>query len=101
MVERSAKNVCIEENTESRMDPESGQLESSLAGTGQLESQSAGSVLKHPDSGVSRTGRSNKPSTADGCLPVGVSSNLWKTFFSLEEHVIRTQTDSHLIENCL
>ena len=41
-------HVCTEENTNGRMDSESGELEPSLAGTGQLESPSAGTGFEAP-----------------------------------------------------
>ena len=65
-------HVCMERNTEGRMDPEWRQLESSSAATGQLEPPSAGTSFEAPvqkcisNWEVERT-------TVDGCLLVGVS----------------------------
>ena len=41
-------HVFVEENTEGRMDPEPEELEPSSAGTGQLESSSAGMGFEAP-----------------------------------------------------
>ena len=82
-VERSAKNVCIEGHTEGRMNPKRGQLESSSAGTG-FETPRQQCL---PNWEVGRT-------TVDGCLLVGVSSNLGGNTFSLTELAIGTWTDS-------
>ena len=68
-------HVYMEGNTQGRMDPKRGQLESSSAGTGRLESPSARTCFETtrqqclPNWEMSRT-------TVDGCLLVDVSSNL-------------------------
>ena len=65
------------------MDPEPGEFESSPAGTGsETSGQQCLSNLE-----MERT-------IVNGCLLVGVSSNLGGNIFSLEELVIGTQTDS-------
>ena len=63
-------HVCMEGNTQKRMDPGPGQLESSSAGTG-IETPGQQFL---PNWEMGRT-------TVDGCLLVGVSSNLRETFF--------------------
>ena len=93
-VERSAENVCMEENTEGRMDPESGQLELSSTGTGQLESPSTGTGFEAPRQQCIANWDIERTSTVDGCLLVGVSLNLGKNIFSLTKLVTGTQTDS-------
>ena len=96
-------HVCIEENTEGGMDPESGELEQSSAGTSQLESSSTGTdQLKSPsaDTGSETPGQQCLPNwemrrtTVDGCLLAGVGSNLGGDTFSLTELAIGMQTDS-------
>ena len=96
-------HVCIEEHTEGGMDPESGELEQSSAGTSQIESSSAGTdQLESPSAGKGfetpgqqclldwEMGRT----TVDGYLLAGVSINLGGNTFSLTELVIEMQTDS-------
>ena len=91
-------HVYMEGNTQGRMDTERGQLEPSLAGTGQFELSSAGTgqleslsadtcfeTLAHqclPNWEMRRT-------TVDGCLLIGVSSNLGGSMFYLEELVCK------------
>ena len=82
-VERSAEKVCMEESTESKMEPELGELELSSAGTG-LEATGQQCLSNWE---MERT-------TVDGCLLVDGSSDLGETTFSLEELVIWTQTES-------
>ena len=94
-------HVCIvEENTEGEIDPEpdklekpsagTSQLESLSAGTSQLESSSAGTdQLESPSAGISfeTPGQQCLPiwemgrTTVDGCLLVGISSNLRGNIF--------------------
>ena len=61
------------------MDPESGQLESSSAGTGQLKSPSAGMGFEAPGQKCLSNWKMKQTSTVDGCSLVGVSSNCLKT----------------------
>ena len=61
--------VCIEKNDKARMDPELDQLESLSAGTG-FETPG---LQCHPNWGTGRI-------TAEGCLLVGVGSNLGGNF---------------------
>ena len=96
-------HVCTEENTEGRMDPESGELEQSSAGTSQLESSSAGTdqlESRSAGKGFETPGQQCLlnweigRTTVDGCLLAGVSINLGGNTFSLTELVIEMQTDS-------
>ena len=86
-------HVCMEVNTEGRMHPEPGELEPSLTGTGQLESPSAGTGFEAPGQQCLSNWEMEQTSTVDGCLLVGVSSNLGKTIFPLEELVIDSPKD--------
>ena len=70
------------------MDPEPGELEPSSAGMGQLDSPSAG--FEAPVQQSLSNLEMEQTSTVDGCLLVGVKSNLGKHIFSLEEPVIGT-----------
>ena len=76
-------HAYTEGNNEGRMDPEQGRLESPSAGTG-FETPEQPCL---PNWGMGRT-------NVDGCLLVGVSSNLGGNTFLLTELVIRTQNDS-------
>ena len=68
------------------MDPEPGELEPSSAGTS----------FEAPGQQCLSNWEKEQTSTVDGCLFVGVSSNLGEKHFSLEEFVIGTQTDSQI-----
>ena len=68
-MERSAEKNCIEESTEGKIEPELEELESSSADTG----------LKHPDSSVSRPGIWNEPLSTTVWLSAGVQ--IWGIFF--------------------
>ena len=81
-------HVCMEGNPEGRMDPESGELEPSSAGTSQLKSLSAGMGFEAPGQQCLSNWEMEQTSIADGCLLVGVSSNLGENIFSVEELVI-------------
>ena len=76
------------------MYPEPGELESSSAGTGQLESPSTDTGFEAPGQQCLSNWETEQTSTIDGCSLVGVISNLGKNIFSLEELAIGTQTDS-------
>ena len=87
-VKRSAENLCIEGHNEGGMDPEPGELEPSSAGTGQLKSPSAGTGVEAAGQQCLSNWDMEQTSIVDGCLLVGVSSNLGKNIFSLKELVI-------------
>ena len=70
------------------MDPKPGEFEPSSAGTGQLESPSAGTGFEAPGQQCPSNWEIEQTSTVDGCLLVGVNSNLEKHIFSLQELVI-------------
>ena len=76
-------SVCMEENTEGKLDPERGKLESSSAGTS-LEAPGHQCLSNWE---MERT-------TVDGCLLVDGNSHLRETTFSLEDFIIGTQPDS-------
>ena len=86
-------NVCMKGNTKGRMDSEPDELEPSSAGTGQLESPSASTSFEAPEQQCLSNWEMEQTSTVDGCLFVGVSSNLGQTIFSLEELVIDLPKD--------
>ena len=71
--------VCMERTGEGRMDPERDQLEPPSAGTG---FETLGQQCHPP---IWETGRT----TADGCLLVGVDSNLGETHFSPQNALAR------------
>ena len=86
-------DVYMEGNTQGRTDPEPGQLESSSASIDQLESPSAGTGFETPGQQCLPNWEMGR-TTVDGCLVIGVSSNLGGNNVSLEELGIRVQTDS-------
>ena len=79
-------HVYMMGNTQGRMEPERGQHESSLAGTGQLESTSAGTCFETPGQQYLPNWEMRR-TTVDVCFLVGVSSNSRGNVFSLEELV--------------
>ena len=83
-------NVCVEENTEGKMDPERGELESS---------SSAGKGLKVPGQQFLSNWEMEQ-TTVDGCSLVDGISDSEANIFPLAELVIGTQTDSQL-QHCL
>ena len=88
--------VCMERNDEGRMVPERGQLERSSASTSQLEQSLDGTdqlELPSASTGFETPGQQCLPNwgrgriTAEGCLLVGVRSNLRGNMFFPEELV--------------
>ena len=86
-------HICMEGNTKGRMDPESGELKPSLAGTDQLESPSADTGFEALGQQCLSNWEMEQTSTGDGCLLVGVRSNLGENMFSLAELVIGLPKD--------
>ena len=74
-------HIFMERNTQGRMNPEPGQLEPSLAGTGQFESPSTGTGFETPGQQCPPNQEMGRI-TVDGCLLVGMSSSLGGNFFS-------------------
>ena len=86
-------HACVEGNTDGSADPESEQLGPSSAGTDQLESPSAGMGFETPGQQCLSNWEMERIAV-DGCLLVGMSSNLGGNMSSLEELVIVMQIDS-------